>query len=206
MTETEWWTCTHPEAMLDFRRSRVHHRKLRLFAIWCWRYHFAAEAPVLEQNIVDVLERYLDGQASHGECVQAYSDAGGDRLDNRIPLLFMSDALAAAKRSAYFSYPSGTPFKVIVSDKVRKCEMIREMFGNPFCRPTLRTSWVSWNDRTVVRIAQGIDDDCDFDSMPILADALEDAGCDDAAILAHCRGPAPHAHGCWVVDLLLEKD
>jgi len=41
--------------------------------------------------------------------------------------------------------------------------------------------------------------------MPILADALEDAGCTDAAILEHCRGPGPHVRGCWVVDLILGK-
>jgi hypothetical protein len=44
-----------------------------------------------------------------------------------------------------------------------------------------------------------------FDRLPILADALEEAGCTDAAILEHCRGPGPHVRGCWVVDLLLDK-
>jgi hypothetical protein len=43
----------------------------------------------------------------------------------------------------------------------------------------------------------------DFGAMPILADALQDAECDNAAILDHCRGPGPHVRGCWVVDLVL---
>jgi hypothetical protein len=45
----------------------------------------------------------------------------------------------------------------------------------------------------------------DFTPMPILADALQDAGCDNAEILAHCRGDSPHIRGCWVVDLVLGK-
>jgi hypothetical protein len=46
----------------------------------------------------------------------------------------------------------------------------------------------------------------DFGAMPILADALQDAGCEDAAILGHCRGAGPHVRGCWVVDLVLGKE
>jgi hypothetical protein len=44
-----------------------------------------------------------------------------------------------------------------------------------------------------------------FERLPILADALQDAGCENADILDHCRGPGPHARGCWVVDLILDK-
>jgi hypothetical protein len=45
----------------------------------------------------------------------------------------------------------------------------------------------------------------DFGPMPILADALQDAGCEDVSILGHCRGPGPHVRGCWVVDMVLGK-
>jgi hypothetical protein len=58
----------------------------------------------------------------------------------------------------------------------------------------------------VARLARGIYDDRAFDRLPILADALEDAGCHDTAILDHCRQPGPHVRGCWVVDLLLGKE
>jgi hypothetical protein len=55
-------------------------------------------------------------------------------------------------------------------------------------------------------LARGIYDDRAFDRLPILADALIDAGCDDEAILGHCRGPGPHVRGCWVADLVLGKE
>ena len=70
---------------------------------------------------------------------------------------------------------------------------------------TVDPSWLTWNDGTVPKIAHAIYDNRDFDRMPVLADALEDAGCDNADILNHCRGPNVHVRGCWVVDLLLGK-
>ena len=62
-----------------------------------------------------------------------------------------------------------------------------------------------WLTSTVVEMARGIYDERAFDRLPILADALQDAGCENADVLAHCRGPGPHVRGCWVVDLVLGK-
>ncbi len=62
-----------------------------------------------------------------------------------------------------------------------------------------------WNDATIPKVAQAIYDDRAFDRLPILADALEDAGCDNADLLTHCRSGGEHVRGCWVVDLLLGK-
>jgi len=61
----------------------------------------------------------------------------------------------------------------------------------------------SWLTETVVTLAAGIVADCAFDRLPILADALEEAGCDDGEMLNHLRGNRPHKRGCWVVDLVL---
>jgi len=58
---------------------------------------------------------------------------------------------------------------------------------------------------TVIKLAQAIYDDRAFDRLPILADALEEAGCTNIDILEHCRVPGPHVCGCWVVDLLLSE-
>ncbi len=63
----------------------------------------------------------------------------------------------------------------------------------------------SWQTTTSIAIAEYISDDRAFDRLPILADALQDAGCEDADILDHCRGNGPHVRSCWVVDLLLGK-
>ena len=66
--------------------------------------------------------------------------------------------------------------------------------------------WLAWNDGTVVKIAQGIYQERAFDRLPILHDALLDAGCDDEDILAHCKSAGPHVLGCWVIDLILAKE
>jgi hypothetical protein len=87
-----------------------------------------------------------------------------------------------------------------------QADLLREVVGNPFRRVIINSAWLAWNDGTVRRIAQTIYDERAFERMSILADALEDAGCDNADILAHCRGDGEHVRGCWVVDLLLGKN
>jgi hypothetical protein len=90
-------------------------------------------------------------------------------------------------------------------EEVAQCDLLRDLFGDPNHRPFLSRTCLRWNGNTLARLAQVIYDERAFDRLPILADALEDAGCADAAILEHCRGPGPHVRGCWVVDLILGK-
>ena len=79
------------------------------------------------------------------------------------------------------------------------------MRGNPFRTTPIDAAWLGWNDGAVVKLAQGIYAGRAFDRLPILADALEDAGCSAADLLDHCRRPGPHVRGCWVVDLLTAR-
>src|SRR5262249_22250590 len=88
-------------------------------------------------------------------------------------------------------------------DIPRKCALVRDIFGNPFSPVTVNRSWLTSN---VTALAQSIYDEKAFDRMPILADALEEAGCTNTDILNHCRQPAEHVRGCWVVDLVLGKE
>jgi hypothetical protein len=79
--------------------------------------------------------------------------------------------------------------------------LLRDIFGNPF-RPIVFAP--EWRTDTVVLLARRMWPR--YDAMPILADALQDAGCDNDDILDHCRGPGPHVLGCWVVDSVLDKE
>ncbi|WP_246173677.1 hypothetical protein [Limnoglobus roseus] len=89
------------------------------------------------------------------------------------------------------------------SEFAEKVKLLRDIFGNPFhpvaFDPTWRTS-------TAVAFANEMYQSRDFSGMPILADALQDAGCENEDILNHCRGEGPHVRGCWVVDLILGKE
>ena len=84
----------------------------------------------------------------------------------------------------------------------RQAGFVRDIFGNPF-RPVAFDP--EWRSEAAVALARGMYESRDFTPLPVLADALEGAGCDHPDILAHCRGPGPHARGCWVVDLVLGK-
>ncbi|AMV26450.1 hypothetical protein VT84_18775 [Gemmata sp. SH-PL17] len=88
------------------------------------------------------------------------------------------------------------------SDKAL-CALLREIFGNPFRKIKCHRKW---RTSTAVALAAQMYEARDFSAMPILADALQDAGCDNADVLNHCRGPGPHVRGCWVVDMVLGKE
>lgn len=77
------------------------------------------------------------------------------------------------------------------------------VFGNPFRPVMVDPAWLAWNDGTVPQMARAIYEDRRFEDMPILADALEDAGCDDADMLRHCRSQDKHVRGCWAIDRIL---
>jgi hypothetical protein len=81
-------------------------------------------------------------------------------------------------------------------------EIVRDVTGNPF-RPL--NADASWLTSDVVALARAIYEERAFDRMPILADALQDAGCEDEQVLNHCRSGGVHVRGCWVVDLVLGK-
>jgi hypothetical protein len=82
--------------------------------------------------------------------------------------------------------------------------VVRDIYGpNPFRTAAFEPRW---RTPEVIGMARLIYEERDFTALPVLADALEDAGCDDADVLAHCRGPGPHVRGCWAIDLVLAKE
>ena len=84
-----------------------------------------------------------------------------------------------------------------------QAELVREVFGNPFRPVALDPAWLTSDVRA---LAHAIYAERAWDRMPILADALQEAGCENEDVLAHCRSAtAPHVRGCWVIDLLLGK-
>jgi hypothetical protein len=86
------------------------------------------------------------------------------------------------------------------AETAAQCDLVRDIFGCPLRLTVADTGWLT---PTVMRLARGIYDNRSFEEMPILGDALEDAGCADEAVLSHARGSLPHARGCWLLDLLL---
>src|SRR5262245_29414763 len=88
-------------------------------------------------------------------------------------------------------------------ERQAQANLIRCLYGNVFRPLVLSPAVRVYQGGTVVRIARVIADERHFEDLPILADALEDAGCTDAAILSHCRSTGPHVHDCLVVEAVL---
>lgn len=93
------------------------------------------------------------------------------------------------------------------SHLLRETSLLRDIIGPLIFRPIdLQGGVLKWNDGTVVNLAQDIYREGAIDRLPILADALEEAGCNEAEIISHCREPRQHVRGCWLIDLLLGKE
>ncbi len=91
-------------------------------------------------------------------------------------------------------------------ERAAQAHLVRDVFGNLFRPlPELSPECIAWKDGTVVRLAQTIREGGNFDEVPVLADALEDAGCTDSLVLDHCRAGGPHVRGCWAVDWALGR-
>src|SRR5262249_43021707 len=89
------------------------------------------------------------------------------------------------------------------AEKAVQVAILRDVFGNPF---RLVGFDPTWRTDTTVSLARQMYEAQVFGNMPVLADALQDAGCDNADVLGHCRDPQlTHVRGCWVVDLVLGK-
>jgi hypothetical protein len=207
MTEAEWLACTDLVPMLEFLEAEASDRKLRLFGCACCRQVWESLTEDCFRDAVEVAERFADGKASRKELALAKKTSGA-ALEGAGVTGPRYCALGSAWSSTR-NPPTAAiyPLWVFTDEADRKWEIqfLRDIFGNPFRPVTADPSWLAWNESTVRKIAQAIYEERAFEQLPVLADALEDAGCDDADLLAHCRGDGPHVRGCWVIDLLLGK-
>jgi hypothetical protein len=155
---------------------------------------------------IEVAERYADGCATDEDLGEALR--GADAVTGYFPAWFEKD-LRVTNAATLTSFPEAfrAAWQVgrFVSDASPNVggAIVREIFGNPF-RPVKFDA--AWRTDTAVALAEQMYESRDFGAMPILADALQDAGCEDEQLLGHCRGPGPHVRGCWVVDLVLGKE
>ena len=196
--------------------ASIDNRRQRLLACGYCRLIWDLLTDERSRRAVEVAERFADGQASREEldqaraaAEQAYrngapgapalaadqrffvpgnvaSRAAARRADSKAGILPWRDAFGAERERQY--------------DLV--CDLVRESPSTPL---VIRPEWVRWRDGTALKMARAIYEGGDFGAVPILADALEEAGCDSAEILTHCRTHPVHVRGCWVLDALLGK-
>jgi hypothetical protein len=226
MTEEEWLTANNPRPMLESIRGKASDRRLRLFAVACCRriWHLFTDPSC--RSAVETAEQFADADVKESEMdlartalVEFQPVAQPSRAVRRVALkaafrfsddpVFLTrpvdEADIADEVATVAAYATGvkntaSQWKVVQgTEKARQAKILRDIFGNPF-RPVIIDQ--SWLTSTVADLARLIYDERAFDRLPILADALMDAGCDNDDVLNHCRSAVPHVRGCWVVDLL----
>jgi hypothetical protein len=214
VTEEEWLSCADPLRMVDFLcRRNASARKLRLFACACYRTvaeRFLQDNPDLQRTL-EVSERYADELVSHQTLVEAaqlaaqaaaaYPGPAGDSDFDGAGPKATAEGAAAAVRGDVALAVFGVWYAVGHQGHQAMAELARELFGNPFRQLDPR----AWRTPDVRALAAAIYQGKEFARLPILADALEEAGCTDEAVLRHCRQRL-HVPGCWVVDLVRAVD
>jgi hypothetical protein len=115
--------------------------------------------------------------------------------------------MSRVARVAALARPGRTPKSVRSKERRAQRELLHDIFGNPFRRPALDPAWRTPEVRALARAVYDNrflpGGSLDRFRLTLLADALEEAGCTDRAILDHCRGPAPHVRGCHLVEAIL---
>jgi hypothetical protein len=235
MTEAEWLAANYPYPMLKFLHAWACDRKIRLFGCACVRRVWHLNRDERLGPILLAVEDFADGLITADEMRPLHLLAAdiGDGDDDQSPdpdgpsgsiaceLMYASVVplghpfsyhgpshrvghSAAAAAASVASQGAGLEefWRMKDVEFERQTVLVRDIFGNPFRPVTINPDWLT---STAIALARGMYESRDFSPMPILADALQDAGCDNDDILTHCRGPGPHVRGCWVVDLVLGK-
>jgi hypothetical protein len=222
MKEKQWLASEEPFSMLDFLYGKASDRKLRLFACACCRKVWHSLTDRRCRAAVEQAERDADGQASKRsltplrvearKAARCLNISSWRRRAFHACLNAVGDGPAAvaagdAAQNAYGAAMCGDGDYRAAWKK--QAALLHDLF-RPFRRITLSPAW---GTPQVVALAQAA---YEYRELPagtleatrlaVLADALEDAGCDQADLLGHLRGPGPHVRGCWAVDLLLGKE
>jgi hypothetical protein len=221
MTEEQWLTTRDDLAMLEQIQADVSLRKLRLLYCGAARHRWDLVRPKRWKDAVALGEQLAerdDENAREQMKSTLYSyiirrkrreklKRYGLNLDcwppsdaNAIHSLLLGSMFSDRMLRQSHRISAWTTGRIVVSEVA--ASFLRCIFGNPFS-PVVFVE--SWRTETAVALAAGIYEERAFDRLPILADALEDAGCDHADVLTHCRVPSPHVRGCWVVDGVLGK-
>jgi hypothetical protein len=224
MDEAEWLQAVNPKKMIAALSGKGSERLWRLFTVACVRGVEHLLRDKRSRKALEVAERFADGLATMRElkvarfkaqaaAQQAFLDEYLDEARARFRWDAEYEAVSVARHAAdavlacvaenVGKQLDGPP--VALPEGLLLPDLLREVFGTPFGWTTLDPEWLRWHDGLVQRLAETVYEERAFERLPVLADALEDAGCADRRILDHLRGPGPHFRGCWALDLLLMK-
>ncbi|HSQ55112.1 MAG TPA: hypothetical protein VLM40_05145 [Gemmata sp.] len=213
MNEQEWFTSIDPQKVLQHLTGQPSSRKLKLATVACCRQMRSLLVDERSIRAVDSAELYADKshdvadvseiETQATQVVDLSRDVGTDPQNAAAHCAALCLAhWAPADWGALQVFRWSSP---IVSRFVQVA-ILACVFAIPYRNRRIQiTANPTWLTSTVMTLAKQMYESRDFSAMPILADALQDAGCENEDMLNHCRGPGPHVRGCWVVDLVLGK-
>jgi hypothetical protein len=220
MTEAEWLASDSPIPMLQWlapryrTKGRYRYRTALLFCLACFE-RIATHRENSETWILRRAEELADGISDPEPHITQAHVHGVERTrlrhlrllmepEGRLAVYAVANEAAGIIAVRQLPRSSERVERAYREEQATQAAVLRDIIGNPFCPVTFEPAWRTTD---VLLLARGIYDERAFDRMPILADALQDAGCDNENILAHCRdASATHVRGCWVVDLVLGKE
>jgi hypothetical protein len=217
-----WQDCRDAQELLlwlEEQEGGISERKRLLFGLACLRRVEDVLDDTRCRHCLDLVERRADGLALAAElqearkaAAQARRERGEDGAEWSMATTAL-DYLARGRvydvcRYAASAYAeehcsADRPWAGLQkSEKAHQCALLRDLFGDPLQPGRVA---LAWRTPDALALAQAVYDGKAFDRLPILGDALEEAGCSDASVLGHCRDEGEHVKGCWVVDLVLGK-
>ncbi len=209
MNERQWLACNDPGRMLrEIGHLGVSYRKCRLFCCGYCRCFFWDHLPNGIRDAIEVAEAYADEAASKYRLRKAQKAFGSvEELTNAqwranlVAQVAVSPVSPFASACLLLENRNTLPWR---GGKKAVARLIREIFGYPFGPAIVVADPVlTWNDGTIQQLARAIYDRRSFDHLPVLADALEEAGCTNQSLLNHYRSGEEHVRGCWAVDAIL---
>jgi hypothetical protein len=226
MNSPQWLACNDPKRMVESLRGRASNRKQRLFACACCRSIWRLIKDPRSRRAVTASEQYADKLISRAELMAFQKDAMLGKKSFDYYARPADNAAASVARPRLVTHwvarmavwavgndeiwshlplaPGEGPVKraeIERREEAAQVALLRDVAGNPF-RPVAFDP--AWRTPTAVAIAGRIYAKQSFEAMPVLADALQEAGCEAAEVLDHCRGAGEHVRGCWVIDLVLD--
>jgi hypothetical protein len=221
MTEAAWAACADPASMLRFLGKQASDRKLRLFCVACCRRAWHLIRTQELKDGIETLERVADGQAADRERIRVRKVALAVAQQNMYSphesvawelwrasmktIVGQQDpGESAAAAFGYLAGRGNTFFPAKQKEREEQAHLVRDLFGPLAFRPVALAG--DWLTPDVRALAEGVYAERAWERLPILADALEEAGCTEAEVLAHLRGPGPHARGCFALDLAMGKE
>jgi hypothetical protein len=225
--ETDWLQTSDIIILLRYMGKRLSIRKKRLFAVACCSRIWDLIVDERSREAVRAAEKYADGLIRREDLAVAC-------LAGRAPVpvwergyqpSIADNARSCAANAARYvardqpetvhiahqvsralAYSLGLPSAREAAHQAELTSLFRDITGNPFrAVAALDSAWLTWKEGTVHKLATSIYQEKNFADLPVLADALEEAGCTNPDLLLHCREDGEHVRGCWAVDTLLGK-